>query len=239
MALAADTSALAPMGAEFTPPQLDHYRKATGGDPLEFRVAHASLNPRALSGPLAIFVHRDNPLVALTLEQVARAFGGKALRWGDLGATGDWAERPVRVYGVERESPLALFLRKTALGGGNLGEAMVGFPQSADVVQHVAGDPLSIGFAAAMRSTEAVRMLALSTSDGEAPVSPSAESIAAGRYPLDRFLLVYGRSPLSPFAREFLRLILSREGQEAVAASPQGYLPLSEKDAAAERAKLE
>jgi len=61
----------------------------------------------------------------------------------------------------------------------------------------------------------------------------------AGRYALDRHLLVFAARPLNPIAREFLRLMLSREGQEAVAASPQGYLPLSAKDAAAERRRLE
>ena len=238
-ALAAGTSALAPMGAEFTPPQLALYRKATGSDPLEFRVAHASLDPRALSGPLAIFVHRDNPVTALSLEQVARAFSGEALRWGDLGATGEWVDRPVHAYGVERGTPLALFLQKMALAGRAFGPAMVGFPQSTDVVRHVGEDPLAIGFAAAMRTTPSVRMLALAAGDSDEPVALTPENIAAGRYPLDRFLLIYARRPLSSFAREFLRLVLSREGQEAVAASPQRYLPLSAKEAALERAKLE
>ena len=71
-ALAAGTSAFAPMGGEFTPRQLNEYRAATGSDPMPFRVAHASLNPQALSGPLAIFVHRDNPLRWLTIAQAAR-----------------------------------------------------------------------------------------------------------------------------------------------------------------------
>ena len=238
-ALAEGTSALAPMGAEFTPVQFSLYRKATGSDPLEFRVAHASLDPRALSGPMAILVHRDNPVAALSLEQVARAFTGEASRWGDLGATGEWVDRPVHTYGVERGTPLALFLQKRALASRAFGPAMVGFPQSTDVVRQVGEDPLSIGFAAAMRTTPSVRMLALAAGDTDEAVFPTPENIVAGRYPLDRFLLIYARRPLSPFAREFLRLVLSREGQEAVAASPQRYLPLSAKEAALERAKLE
>jgi phosphate transport system substrate-binding protein len=238
-ALAAGTSALAPMGAEFTPPQLALYRRATGSDPLEFRIAHASLDARALSGPLAVFVHRDNPVTALSLEQVARAFSSEALRWGDLGATGEWVDRPVHTYGVERGTPLALFLQKAALGGRPFARTMVGSPQSTDVVQHVGEDPLAIGFAAAMRTTASVRMLALAAAESDEAVALTPENIAAGRYPLDRFLLIYARRPLNSFAREFLRLVLSREGQEAVAASPQRYLPLSAREAAQERAKLE
>ena len=227
------------MGAEFTPPQLADYRKTVGDDPLEFRVAHASLDPRALSGPLAIFVHRDNALASLTLAQVARAFTGNASRWGDLGATGEWVDRPLHLYGMERGTALALFMEKSALGGRPLTKEMAGFPQSADVVRRVGEDPLAIGFAAAVRTTPSVRMLALATHDTGETVVPTAESIAAGRYPLDRFLLIYARRPLTPFAREFLRLVLSREGQEAVASSPQGYFPLTSKEAAAEQAKLE
>src|SRR5207302_7088468 len=71
-ALAKGESAFAPMGAEFTPPQLAEYRAIRGDDPIAFKVAHASLDPKALSGPLAVFVHRDNPVASLTLEQVSR-----------------------------------------------------------------------------------------------------------------------------------------------------------------------
>src|SRR5262249_39379970 len=83
-ALAKGESALAPMGAEFTPPQLAAYRATRIHDPVAFRVAHASVNPRALSGPLGIFVHRDNPIRSLTLEQLSRIFSGEVRRWGDV-----------------------------------------------------------------------------------------------------------------------------------------------------------
>ena len=100
-------------------------------------------------------------------------------------------------------------------------------------------DPLAIGFAAAMRTMPSVRALPLAQRAGEEPVVLTEENIMSGRYPLDRHLLIYVRPPLTPFVREFLRLVLSREGQEAVAASPQGYLPLSTREAAIERAKLD
>ena len=76
-ALAKGESAFAPMGAEFTPAQLAEYRAAVGADPLEFRVAHASLDPHALSGPLAVFVHRDNPLASVTVDQLRRVYTGE------------------------------------------------------------------------------------------------------------------------------------------------------------------
>jgi phosphate transport system substrate-binding protein len=112
-------------------------------------------------------------------------------------------------------------------------------PQSVAVVQKVSLDPQAIGFAAAMRATASARVIPIAARTGDAPVAPTEENIVAGRYPLDRFLLVYAPRPLTPLAREFLRLMLSRDGQEAVAASPQRYLPLSARDAAAERSKLD
>ena len=238
-ALAAGTSAFAPMGAEFTPAQLAEFRKVTGEEPLAIRVAHASIDPRALSGPLGIFVHRDNPLTSLTLAQVARVFTGEATRWGDVGLKGAWAERPVRAYGVERDRVLAMFLQEKALGGRAFAKEMRGFPQSVDVVGRVAEDAYGIGFAAAMRTSIGVRALALASHAGDEPVAPTTEAIMDGTYPLARFLHIYVRRPISPVAREFLRLVLSSEGQASIAAAPQGYLPLFPKDLAAELAKLD
>jgi phosphate transport system substrate-binding protein len=238
-ALARGESAFAPMGAEFTPPQLADYRAVRGDDPVAFRVAHASLDPKALSGPLAVFVHRDNPLASLTLDQVARVFSGEARRWGDLGVEGEWAERPIRAYGMASGTALSFAFRDSAMGGRPYAPQMIGLPQSADLVQRVSQDPLAIGFAAAMRATGAARVLPLAARAGDDPVMPTEESIVANRYPLDRFLLIYAPRPVTPLVREFLRLVLSREGQQAVAATPQKYLPLSAEDAAKERGRLE
>ena len=238
-ALASGTSLFAPMGAEFTPSQLADYRIKTGVDPVAFRVAHASLRTQALSGPLGIFVHRDNPIASLTLEQLSRAFAGETTRWGELGYQGTGAERNVHTYGVERGTPLALSFVANAMGGRALGLAMTGFPQSADVVQAVASDRDGLGFAAAMRVTPAVRLVPIAPRPGDEPIALTAANLIAGRYPLDRHLLIYARRPLTPIAREFLRMALSREGQEAVAATPQGYLPLSASDAAVERTTLD
>jgi phosphate transport system substrate-binding protein len=239
IALAAGTSLFAPMGARFTPPQLAEYRAATGADPLAIRVAHDSLDPRSLSGPLAIFVNADNPLSWLTLEQIRQAFIGEAQRWGDLGLRAEWAQRPIHLYGVEADRPLALELREAAFPGRAFSKEMAGFRSSAQVVQKVSGDPQALGFAAAIRTQPSVRALAIAPRAGANPVELSAANISAGRYPFDRFLLIYIRPPIDPVAREFLRLVLSREGQQAIAAGPLGYLPLTAAQAAVERAKLQ
>ncbi len=239
-ALAAGTSALAPMGAEFTPDQLADYRRLShAAEPIEFRIAHASLDPRALSGPLAVFVHSDNPLRTLTLARLALAFAGKATRWSDLGARGDWADRPIHLYALEPDTPLALFFDARVLGTMPPARPTAQFHQSREVVERVGADPLGIGFAAVMRATEKVRPLALAAAPDRTATAPTEADIRAGRYPLDRYLLIYARAPLTPFAREFLRLVLSREGQQIIADTPQRYLPLSAEEAVRERAKLQ
>ena len=239
-ALAVGRAALAPMGAEMTPPQLAAYLADTGGvAPIMFRVAHASLDPRALSGPLGVFVRADNPIPALTLAQLSQVFSGQLTRWGELGARDEWKDRPIHLYGVQLGSALAYAMQDALQGDARFGTTMRGLPQSGEVVERVSQDALGLGYAAAMRSTAAVRLVPLARRAGDEPLLPSLEAILGGRYPLDRHLLIYARRPLTPFAREFMRLMLSREGQQAVAATPQHYLPLSAAEAAVERAKLE
>ena len=225
-ALARGESVFAPMGAEFSPRELADYRASTGAEPVAFRVAHASLDPAALSGPLAILVPASSPRTAITLAEVADIFSGRA-------------EQGLHPCGLAPETALGLCLRRRLLGGGGFGPSFRGFAQSAEVVQAVASDPRAIGFAAAMRATPGVRVLALAADSHSAPVALTPENLRAGRYPLDRHLLIYARLPLEPVTREFLQLVLSREGQEIIARSPPGYLPLSAAEVEAELAKLE
>ena len=238
-ALATGKSVLAPRGAEFTPPQLADYRARTGADPLAFRIAHTSLDPHALSGPLAVFVHRDNPLPSLSVPQLRRVFSGAAHTWGELGAMGEWSNLPIGLYGMQAGTALAYEMQSRTLAGADFAPALRGFAQSSDVAEQVGHDPRGIGFAAAMRTTPQLRALPIAAADGAPPFAPTVDNVMAGRYPLDRYLLVYAKPPLSPFAREFLRLVLSREGQQAVADTPQGYLPLSAAEVAHELAKLD
>ena len=146
--------------------------------------------------------------------------------------------RVLRPCGLGPEKALGLFFRQRALGGREFAADFTGFPQSAEVVRRVGEDERAIGFAAAMRATPAVKILALAPRAGDEPVMLTAENLAAGRYPLDRHLLIYARQPLEPWVREFLRFALSPEGQAIVAGGTLGYLPLSAREAAAESAKL-
>jgi len=89
-----------------------------------------------------------------------------------------------------------------------------------------------------MRANPAVKILALTPRAGDPPIALTGENLAAGRYPLDRHLLICARTPLEPWVREWLRFVLSREGQAIIGAGTLGYLPLNAREAAEESAKL-
>lgn len=244
-ALAAGRSLLAPMGAEFSAEELAAYRREVGSDPVPFRIAHDSLDPQARSAPLAIFVPAVNPLPRLTFAQLERIFAMRdsKLRWGELGLTGDFADRPVHPYGLAANTALGRFMRQHALEGRDFDKRFIGLPESPDVVREVADDPLGIGFAAMNRATHSVRIVPLSRRQGERPSRGTRADLITGRYPLDRYLLIYVRIPpggrLDPLTRDYMHIALSREGQRVIASGHLGYLPLSDAEAAAQRAKLD
>jgi phosphate transport system substrate-binding protein len=238
-ALIAGRSLLAPMGAEMTPQDLAALQAADGAPPIAIAVAHDSLSPKALSGPLGVIVSQDNPLQALTLDQVARIFadGGGVTTWGDLGLTGAWRDRQVHRIGLKSGTALADALRARAFPGRDYDPAVRGLAQSREVAQAVAEDPDAVGFAS-LNAAGGARALAIAARAGETPIRPTRDMLRTGLYPLDRQLLIYARRPLDPVARAYLELVLSCEGQAAVAADPLGYIPLTPAQAAAERAKF-
>ncbi|MFI4884180.1 MAG: PstS family phosphate ABC transporter substrate-binding protein [Steroidobacterales bacterium] len=244
-ALATGRSLLAPMGAVFSPEELAAYRQEVGSDPIAFRIAHDSVDPRARSAPLAIFVPAANPLSRLDFARLKRIFagGGGKLSWGQLGVEGALADRPVHPYGLAASTALGRFMRRHALAGQSFDKQFRGLSESADVVRQVGNDPLGIGFAAMNRATPAVRIVPLSRREGEHPSRGTRKDLLAGRYPLDRYLLIYVRVPpggrLDPIARDYLRLALSPAGQRAIASGRLGYLPLNAAEAATQRATLQ
>ncbi|MCO5400392.1 PstS family phosphate ABC transporter substrate-binding protein [Ralstonia soli] len=243
-ALASGTSLLAPMGAELSDAELANYVKQTGTTPVMFKVAHDSLNPAALSAPLAIFVGARNPLPRLNMAQLSRVFSASQngiTTWGQLGLDGEWASRPIRLCGLAPSTALGRRMQHQ-LGDKPFANGFAAFPQSRDAVACVAADPLAIGFAAINRGVPGVKVVPLSEREGDTPSAGSREDIVANRYPLDRHLLIYLRTDAQqkadPIAREYLRLMLSHEGQQAIANDGLGYLPLNASECAQELQRL-
>lgn len=230
-ALIDGTAQLGPMSREMKADEIDKFEKKFGYPPTAFKVAIDAL---------AVYVHKDCPLQELTLPQVDAIFskGRKLgfdkdlLLWGDLGLEGTWAGRPFSLYGRNSASGTYGYFKEFALGKGDFKDTVKEQPGSAAVVQGIAADLTGMGYSGIGYRTSEVKSLRLAKKDGMPFVSTDAENIYSGKYPLSRFLFVYVNKapnrPLDPLVREFLRFVVSREGQEVVV--KDGYLPLRPKD---------
>lgn len=237
-ALIEGTAQLGPMSREMKQTEIDQFEAKYAYKPLQVRVAVDAL---------AVYVHKDNPIKALTLQQVDAIFsksrrrGGKAITtWGDLGLTGAWAERPISCYGRNSASGTYGFFKEIALQNGDYKDTVKEQPGSASVVQGVTGDPGAIGYSGIGYATAGVRAVPLSEGGGKKAFKATEQHAASGQYPLTRFLLLYvNKAPnraIDPLVGEFLRLVLSREGQEVVV--KDGYFALPVEVVLEERKKL-
>ncbi len=246
-ALIAGTSAFAPMGADFSDTDRAAYRLAVGADPLRFRVAHDALDPRARSAPLGVFVNARNPLAAIAVAALARVFaaasshGAPVTRWGQLGLTGAWAGRAIHPCGLAPPTALGMLMRRRLFPERPYVGGYAGYAESAMVIRRVAQDPDALCFADLNMARAGVKALGLIDASGRVSRGTRA-GIIAGRYPLDRHLLIYARQvpgrALDPFVCSYLRLVLSRAGQALIAAAPPHYLPLDARERRTGQAKL-
>ena len=191
-------------------------------------------------------MNKDNPLEKLTLAQVDAVFsktrrrGGKgASTWGALGLTGDWASRPVSLYGRNSASGTYGFFKEHVLQNGDYKDEVKEQPGSASVVQGVTEDRFGIGYSGIGYKTSGVKALQLA--DKDQFFDGAYGNVTSGKYPLSRFLYIYVNrapgKPLDPLVKEYLKLIMSKEGQEVVV--KDGYLPLPGNLVKEELAKLE
>ncbi|HLA78650.1 MAG TPA: phosphate ABC transporter substrate-binding protein [Vicinamibacteria bacterium] len=232
--------------AQFGP--MSRAMKATEIDQFEQKYGYKPLQIRTCLDALAVYVNKDNPLDKLTLQQVDAIFSktrkrsGKAIAtWGQLGLTGDWANRPLSLYGRNSASGTYGFFKEHSLLNGDYKDTVKEQPGSASVVQGVTEDRFGIGYSGIGYRTSGVKALALAEKEGGNFSTGSYEDVVGGKYPLNRYLYIYvNRAPgksLDPLVKEFLKLVLSKEGQDVVL--KDGYLPLSAETVKQELAKLE
>lgn len=238
-ALIAGTAQIGPMSRAMKGEEIDAFEARFGYKPTPMRVAVDAL---------AVFVHKDNPLEKLTLAQVDAIFsktrrcGAPAPieKWGDVGLSGAWTNRPLSLYGRNSASGTYGYFKDVALCKGDYRDVVKEQPGSASVVQGISEDMSGIGYSGIGYRTSGVKTLALAKTEG-APFGTTAPAdVYEGRYPLSRFLYVYVNKapnrPLDPMVEQFVRYVLSREGQEIVV--KDGYLPIAKKVVDAELAKL-
>jgi phosphate transport system substrate-binding protein len=247
-ALTHGVTAFAPMGRAVTWVENVPYSKIVGTTPLEIRVAHGSITALKKANVLALFVNKSNPIDRLTAEQAARIFAaghpkGDLTQWGQLGAKGEIGKQPIHTYGATDDGGFGQYMLDTQLQGLRFRRGHERLPDSAQIVKRVGEDSAGIGFAALSYLTPEVKVVAVAPSEGAPYSSGSAEDVSAGRYAYNRYVYFYVRrlegQPLDPFVKEYLKLVLSKEGQSIIASEADGYVPLNAREAAAELAKLD
>jgi phosphate transport system substrate-binding protein len=227
-ALVAGTAHFGPMSRPMKGAEIDAFEKKFGYKPSAIRTAVDAL---------AVFVHKDNPIQCLSLQQVDAIFsktrkGGaakEARTWGDVGLTGAWASQPISLYGRNSASGTYGYFKEVALFDGDYKDSVKEQPGSSTVVQGVASDKYGIGYSGVGYKTADVRSVPISAEAGGQCYDANADNAYAGLYPIARFLYIYvNKNPnqaLDPLRAEFVRYVFSKQGQEAVI--KDGYFPVT------------
>ncbi len=226
-ALAKGLAQLGPMSRAMKSEEEDAIEKAVGVRPTRVTVALDCL---------AVYVHKDNPVHGLTLAQLDCIFSktrksgyADISTWGQVGLESDWANLPMSIYGRNSASGTYAYFKEHALKKGDYKDAVKEQPGSAAVVSGVANDRAGIGYSGIGYKTSEVRAIALAKSEKDKLAEPSFANALSGSYPLGRALYVYyvkkPNEPLSPLVKEFLRFVLSKQGQQVVIKDGYGPLP--------------
>lgn len=229
-ALTEGTSNLGPMSRKMKDKEVEAFENKFGYPPTAIPVAIDAL---------AVYVHKDNPIKGLSLPQVDAIFSStnkcgepKSIdTWGQAGLDGAWTNRDMQLFGRNSVSGTYGYFKEKALCKGDYKNSVNEQPGSASVVQSVSTSINGIGYSGIGYKTSSVRAVPLSKkADGDF-IEASPENAATGVYPLSRFLYVYvnkaPNKPLPPLEREFIKMVLSKSGQEVVI--KDGYIPLPAK----------
>ncbi|MGZ8929225.1 MAG: PstS family phosphate ABC transporter substrate-binding protein [Methylobacter sp.] len=228
-ALTEGTSNLGPMSREMKDDELEAFESKYGYKPTAIPVAVDAL---------AVMVNKDNPVKGLTMEQVDAIFsstnkcgGEKSIEtWGDAGVTA-WGSKSIQLYGRNSVSGTYGYFKEHALCKGDFKNNVNEQPGSASVVQSVTSSVNGIGYSGLGYTTSGVKMVALAKKGSKTFVDPTPENAVAGTYPLTRYLYIYvnkkPNQPLAPLDNEFIKMVLSKTGQQVVI--KDGYIPLPAK----------
>lgn len=229
-ALTEGTSGIGPMSRKMKSKEVQAFESRHGYKPTAIPVAIDAL---------AVYVHKDNPVKGMTIPEVDAIFsstrkcrGKKDIsRWGDLGLEGSWSNRTIQIYGRNSVSGTYGYFKKKALCKGDYKNTVNEQPGSASVVQSVSSSLNGIGYSGIGYKTSGVKAVPLAKKPGQPFVAATPENAINKKYPLSRFLYVYvnkhPNKPLALLEREFLKMVLSKVGQQVVI--KDGYIPLPSK----------
>jgi len=228
-ALTEGTSNLGPMSREMKDDELEAFEDKYGYKPTAVPVAIDAL---------AVMVNKDNPIKGLTVPQVDAIFSSTRKcgyekdieTWGDAGVAA-WGSKSIQLYGRNSVSGTYGYFKEHALCKGDFKSNVNEQPGSASVVQSVTSSKNGIGYSGMGYSTSGIRMVPLAKKAGQPFVDATPENAIKGAYPLTRYLYIYvNKKPnqsLAPLENEFMKMVLSKTGQQVVI--KDGYIPLPAK----------
>ncbi len=226
-ALTEATSNLGPMSRKMKDKERDAFEKKYGYKPTAIPVAIDAL---------AVYVNKENPVKGLSIPQVDAIMsstrkcghGADITKWGQVGLEGAWADKPIQLYGRNSVSGTYGYFKKKALCKGDYKSNVNEQPGSASVVQSITSSMNGVGYSGIGYKTSGVKAVPLAKKAGGDFVEATPANAVAGKYPLARFLYVYvnkqPNKPLAPLEGEFIKMVLSKTGQQVVI--KDGYIPL-------------
>jgi phosphate transport system substrate-binding protein len=225
---------------ELKPDDIKGFREKFGYAPLSVPIMGGSYRHFGALDAIAFYVHKDNPIEKITFDQLdaiysgTRHRGGKPItKWGDLGLTGEWADKPIKAWGIKPWNGFEEFVRQRVLSVGDkrgewrddINYEKVVFPMAG----RVAEDRYALGYSGIAYIDRPVKVIPVSEGKGKPFEAPTYEGVAAATYPLSRLVFFNTNKapgkPLDPALEEFLRFVLSREGQQIVLDHAR-YIPL-------------
>jgi phosphate transport system substrate-binding protein len=246
---------LAPVGRELLPPEEKAFVEKFGYQPFAIRVATGSRGSLGKTAASIVLVDKNNPIKGLTLAQLDAIYSKTHLRgnpdiktWGDLGLTGEWAARPIHLYGLKPVNGIEQFIKRVVLKSGEYKDGIQFVKGKAGVhaftvaAEDMGQHPGGLTYALLANVTPNVKVLPLAENPREPFADPTVENVYTHRYPLSRYVYIFVNrppgKPLEPKIKEFLKAVLSREGQDVVAKEGV-YIPLMPQVVREDLAKLE
>ena len=238
---------------ELRPDDIEDFKAKFGYTPLTLPVSGGSYRHYGFLDAVSFVVNKDNPIETISFTQLDGMFSkthyrgaGEIRTWGQLGLKGEWENKPIHLYGIKPWNGYEEFIRQRVLSTpGQRGEwrddvtfDKVVFP----VAGRVAADRYAIGYTGVAYVDAALKMLPVARDDIGTACSATYENVAKAIYPLSR--LIYFNTnkapgkPLNPALQEFLRFILSREGQQVVL-DEAIFIPLRAEQASGSRSLLD
>lgn len=227
-ALIEGTAQFGPMSRPMKAKEIDDFEKKYSYKPTPMRVAVDAL---------AVYVNKDNPIKCLTMQQVDAIFSKTrkagldkdAVTWGDVGMTGEWASRPISLYGRNSASGTYGFYKEHVLQNGDYKDSVKEQPGSSTVVQGVASDKFAIGYSGIGYRTADVRPVPIAAKAGAKCYEANDENAYSGDYAISRVLYIYvNKNPnqaFDPVRAEFIRYVYSKQGQTGTI--KDGYFPVT------------